>query len=368
MPLTIVHCADVHLETTFPDTRGGAGRRKALADAFVRIVDEAIRCGADVLTIGGDLYEGERAGPQTFRFLADQFARFGKPVYIAPGNHDSYGPGALYARKDLPSNVRVFNEAAWRAYPLAADVTLWGFGHTPGDPGRPFEKARFERGGTQIALVHGSDEARCPPNKRVTAPFNTAEVVASGATLLLTGHYHGGYVVSQGGKPVLAYPGSPEPIKFGEGPGHGALALRIEGGAIDVRPIPIARTRMVDLNCDLTDVAHEHGAFERIWPVLAGYGADDFVRLHLRGTVAEGTRIDRALIEDRLGSTLGSLEVSDETNSFDFDSIAREPTVRGHVVRDLLALRREREGDAAREAESALRFAVAAFDGTEIAP
>ncbi len=368
MPLTIVHCADVHLETTFPETRGGGGRRKALADAFVRIVDEALRRGADVLTIGGDLYESERAGPQTFRFLAEQFARFRKPVFVAPGNHDPYGPGSLFARKDLPSNVRIFNEASWRAYPLAAEVTLWGFGHTAGDPGRPFAEARFERNGTQIALVHGSDEARCPPKKRVTAPFNTSEVVASGASLLLTGHYHGGYVVSQGGKPVLAYPGSPEPIKFGEGPGHGALEVRVDGGAIAVRPILIARTRMVDLDCDLSGVEHEHGAFERIRPVLADYGLDDFVRLRLTGNVAEGTRIDRALIEERLGAALGSLEVNDETHSFDLASIAREPTVRGHVVRDLLALRRESDGDAARDAEWGLRYAVAAFEGTEIAP
>ena len=41
MSLTILHCADVHLETTFPETRGGAARRKSLGDAFVRIVDEA---------------------------------------------------------------------------------------------------------------------------------------------------------------------------------------------------------------------------------------------------------------------------------------------------------------------------------------
>ena len=69
MPLRIVHCADVHLETVFPETRGGAARRHALADAFVRIVDEALARDADVLTIGGDLYEAERAGPQTARFL-----------------------------------------------------------------------------------------------------------------------------------------------------------------------------------------------------------------------------------------------------------------------------------------------------------
>jgi len=38
MPFTLVHCADLHLDTTFPEVRGGAVRRKGLADALFRIV------------------------------------------------------------------------------------------------------------------------------------------------------------------------------------------------------------------------------------------------------------------------------------------------------------------------------------------
>jgi DNA repair exonuclease SbcCD nuclease subunit len=361
MPLRIVHCADVHLETTFAQTRGGAARRKSLADAFVRIVDEALARRADVLTIGGDLYESERAGPQTVRFLFEQFARFGKPIFIAPGNHDPHAPASLLARGDLPDNVRVFNEAAWRAYPLDKDVTLFGFGHTPAEPGRPFERARFERGGVQLALVHGSDEQGLPPHKRATAPFNKAEVVASGATLLMTGHYHGGYVVRDGKRPVFAYPGSPEPIKFGEGEAHGALFVTIESsGAVAVEPIPTAKTRLLDSTCDLGGVTNEHAAFERLEAALAGHDRNDYVRLRLVGNVEPGTRLDVALMEDRLGTGLGSLAIEDATIAYDYASIAREPTVRGHVVRDLLEL--GAEGDAA------LRYALAAFDGAEIAP
>jgi len=356
----IVHCADIHLETTFAETLGGAARRKALAEAFVRIVDEARALGADALTIGGDLYESERAGPQTLRFLHEQFARFGKPVFVAPGNHDPHAPSSLLARGTLPPNVRVFNEAAWRAYPLGDAVTLYGFGHTPAEPGRPFEHARFERGGVQIALVHGSDEERCPPNKRATAPFSAAEVIASGATLLLTGHYHGGYTVHHEGRPLFAYPGSPEPIKFGEGTVHGALVVTIEDHEVRVEPIPTAQTRLVDLDCDVSGSSNEHAAFARIEPALEGFGRNDFVRLRLRGAVEPGTRLDTALIEERLGAHLGSLAVVDATVSFDYAAIAREPTVRGHVTRDLLEL--------GSEGEAALRFALSAFEGDEIAP
>ena len=358
MPLRIVHCADVHLETTFPETRGGGGRRKALADAFVRIIDEALAREADILTIGGDLYEAERTGPQTVRFLFEQFARFGRPIYVAPGNHDPHTPASPLARGDLPENVRLFNEAAWRAYPLREGVTLYGFGHTPTEPGHPFARARFERGGVQLALVHGSDQERCPPGKRATAPFRADEIVASGATLALTGHYHGGYVSSHAQRPIFAYPGSPEPIKFGEGDVHGALLVTVERDLASVAALPLARTRLVELECDLRGATSEYAVFASVENVLASYGADDYVRLRLHGAVAPGTRVDAELLIERFGATLGSLEIVDTTVAYDFAAIALEPTVRGHVVRDLLE-----RGDVA-----ALRYAVAAFDGSDIAP
>lgn len=366
---TIVHCADVHLETTFPEVRGGARRRAALADAFARVVDLALEHKADALTIGGDLYEAERAGPQTARFLAEQFARFAKPVFIAPGNHDPHSPSSLLATGDLPPNVRIFNEAAWLAFPLTEDITLFGFGHAPAEPGRPFVRARFERGRTRIALVHGSDEERCPPNKRATAPFTAAEVVASGATLLMTGHYHGGYVAhTSGGKPVFAYPGSPEPIKFGERGTHGALIVRISGARVTVEPVELARTRLIERECDLSGASAEPAVLSAVEAALDGCGANDYLRLRLVGQPLAGTRVDAALIAERYGGALGALDVHDESVAYDYEAVAREPTVRGRAVRDLLALAHSADAERAADAKRALRYCLAAFDGAAIAP
>lgn len=366
--LTLIHCADVHLETSFPGVRGGAARRAALGDALIRIVDEACRRRADALLVGGDLYESERAGPQTMRFLCEQFARFGGPVFVAPGNHDPWSPSALLARGDLPPNVRVFDEAAWRAYPLSDDVVLYGFGHTPAEPGRPFAGARFERGGVRIALVHGSDEERCPPNKRATAPFRADEIAASGASILLTGHYHGGYAAARtDGTPLFAYPGSPEPIKFGEGGTHGALVVTVDGARVALEPFGTARTRLLERTCDLGGATNEHDVLARAAAALEGCGSGDYVKLALDGLVAPGTRVDAELVAERLGAGLGALEVDDRTIRCDYAELAGEPTVRGRVVADLLAVGRD-DPSRADEAERALRFAVAAFEGAPIVP
>jgi DNA repair exonuclease SbcCD nuclease subunit len=365
MPTTIVHAADVHLETAFTEVRGGARRRAALADAFVRIIDLALERRADVLTIGGDLYEAQRAGPQTARFIFTQLARFGGPVLVAPGNHDPYAAGALYARDDRPPNLRVFAEPAWSAFPVAPDVTIYGFGHAPAEPGRPFAGARFNRPGTRIALVHGSDEDRCPPGKRATAPFTVAEIVAAGADLALSGHYHGGTVVcDEDGRPRLAYPGSPEPIKFGERGAHGALVVTVDAGAIAIETVELARTRTIDLDVSLDDAASEHAVLAALEHALQQYGNGDYLRLRLVGTIAPGTRIDRDLIADRFASSLGALELRDATVTADYAAIAHEPNVRGRAVADLLAL--VANGD--EDARAALRYTVAAFAGGEIKP
>ncbi len=369
MPYLIAHCADVHLETTFSNRRGGSYRRRALADAFVRIVDEAIARAADALTIGGDLYEAERAGPQTARFLANECVRFGKPVFVAPGNHDPYGPHHLLARGALPPNVRIFDEAAWRPYALAEGITLWGFGHTGAEPGRPFANARFDRsGGVQIALVHGSDESRCPPGKRATAPFSEDEVAESGADLLLTGHYHGGYTIERAGKPFIAYPGSPEPIKFGEG-AHGMLFVHIADDAtIALERVPVGRTRLHDVTCACDDAPDDRAVHAHLRAALAAYDANDFVRVRLTGLVAPATRIETDELEDAFAH-LGSLEVIDATTACDPELLAQERTVRGHSIADLLQrARNTSDREAAADAERALRYVALAFSGGEVAP
>jgi len=362
--LTIVHAADVHLETVFADVRGGGRRRAALADAFARIVDLALIRHADVLTIGGDLFEAVRAGPQTARLIYEQFARFGRPVFVAPGNHDAYAAHSLYARDDKPANVRVFGEAAWAAFPLAEGITLYGFGHTPAEPGRPFARARFDRPGVRLALVHGSDEDRCPPGKRATAPFTTAEIIASGATIALCGHYHGGYVVAEGGEPILAYPGSPEPIRFGESGAHGALVVTVAAGRVRVEPVSIARTRLIECDVRVDGATNERAVYAAIESALEGYGSEDYVRMRLQGTVARGTRVDRDVLAERAGTRLAALDIVDRTIAADYAELAREPNVRGHVIHDLL----ERLASGNRDAERALAYVVAAFEGADITP
>ena len=66
---------------------------------------------ADALFCAGDLYEHDRVTPDTGRFLQATFTELAPcPVYLAPGNHDWYGPDSLYALVEWSPNVHVFRK------------------------------------------------------------------------------------------------------------------------------------------------------------------------------------------------------------------------------------------------------------------
>src|SRR5437588_12782486 len=100
MSYRILHLADLHLDRAFA-SMGCHGelarrRRRGLRDALRRAGELAQQHDCGAVTIGGDLYEHERAGFETARFLVETFAAW-RPmrVFIAPGNHDPFVPASL---------------------------------------------------------------------------------------------------------------------------------------------------------------------------------------------------------------------------------------------------------------------------------
>src|SRR4051794_13120948 len=125
--MKLLHFSDLHLDTPF-QWAGPAlarARRQALRTALTRILSLADSLGVDALVCGGDLYEHERFSPDTGEFLRDIFAQLDRSVFLAPGNHDWYGPASLYRQLDWSSNVHVFTDAALKPVELTDGFTLW---------------------------------------------------------------------------------------------------------------------------------------------------------------------------------------------------------------------------------------------------
>ncbi|MGH3828312.1 MAG: metallophosphoesterase family protein, partial [Pseudonocardiaceae bacterium] len=130
--MRLLHFADLHLDTPFRWARGevARARRRGLRDTLLRIRTLADEQRVDALTCGGDLYEQDRFTPDTMEFLRSTFAELHPlPVFLAPGNHDWFGPASLYHQVKWAPNVHVFDESKLVPVSLADGITLWGAGH-----------------------------------------------------------------------------------------------------------------------------------------------------------------------------------------------------------------------------------------------
>ena len=338
--MKIVHFSDLHLDSTF--TWAGASgdaarrRRQALRDTLLRIADLTRAEGADALFCGGDLYEHERAGRDTGEFLRQTFASLDPiPVYLAPGNHDWYGPDSLYALVDWSSNVHVFSESALRPVELETAVTLWGAAHcAPANTDNFLDGFRAEGPGTHLALFHGAENSWFSDQgegKQPHAPFDAAQIAAVGIDHAFLGHYH---------RPKDAdrhtYPGNPDPLAFGEDGERGAVLATIDAvGQITSERHNVAHTDVHDFEIDISGYTTQQQIRDALAEQVDGRGG--FARLTVRGDIAPEISVTESDLRDAMRAfdavqiRLGALRPG-----YDFEALRVEPTVRGQFVADVL--------------------------------
>ena len=335
--MKIVHFSDLHLDSVFAWTTGAARkRRQALRDTLNNIVELAIEIEADAVLCGGDLYEHERFTPDTASFLRSTFESL-QPirVFIAPGNHDWYGPQSLYRQVSWSENVHVFDTDRLQPMELQDGLILWGAAHrAPANTSGFLEEFKVDRDGVHIALFHGSERgwfSHQGDRKTLHAPFDAHQIEASGLRHAFLGHYH-----RPRDDEMFTYPGNPDPLTFGEDGKRGAVIATVEGnGEVERVRRDVSVTEVHDLCVDITGSASQQDVRDRMRDALdklTGYA-----RVTLSGEPSEDIDIrprELSSVDWGLDSVL--VEVGAVHIAYDLDLIREEQTVRGEFVRDAL--------------------------------
>lgn len=331
--------SDLHLDSAFRWLRPEAARRRrqALRDVLVRIVDLAQEERVDAVLCGGDLYEHDRFTPDTANFVRSEFERLAPiRVFIAPGNHDWYGEKSLYRAVTWSPNVHVFTENRLRPVELEDGLTLWGAAHlVPANTPNLLKGPPVDRGGVNLALFHGS-ERTCfleqEEGKTPHAPFDATDIERAGIDHALLGHFHRPKIAK-----LFTYPGNPDPLSFGEDGDRGAVLVDIApDGTISRTTRRVAISAVHDVTIDVTGCESQQDVRDKVRDGLTGLtGA---VRVTLTGELAKDVELDVRSLESSAPQLDGLAIRADGLHvAYDLDAIAKEPTVRGQFVRDVMA-------------------------------
>jgi DNA repair exonuclease SbcCD nuclease subunit len=353
--------SDLHLDTPFrwASPQVARRRRQALRDTLRAIRTLALSQGVDALLCAGDLYEHDRTAADTGAFLRSEFAAVDPlPVFLAPGNHDWYGPDSLYQQVEWSPNVYVFTEDKLAPVSLAQGFTLWGAAHRhPANTDGFLDGFQVDRGGVNLALFHGSEQTLLPyqeSGKKPHAPFRAEQIAAAGLHHALVGHFHTPRQAQE-----YTYPGNPDPLTFGESGERGAVIVEVAtDGSVTRQVHKVAVSQVHDITVSLDGVEHNDQVRERIAGALAPLSG--CVRLTLTGEVSPEVNVRL----EHLGELAPHLEavipkLGGLRASYDLAALAQEQTVRGRFVRDVQA-------DRGLDAELRRRILITglrAFDG-----
>ena len=369
--LKILHTGDIHLDSPFGalTPRFAETRRNDLRAAFTSMITYAKMNNVDIMLVSGDVFDSEYVTKETLSLISRELEGFGRPVFIAPGNHDPATADGVWQRYSFPDNVCIFREPKLASVDLDdLGVTVYGFGfdspEMPENPLAGFTVRDRER--INLLVCHaelGGAGGMC-------CPMTAAQIEAFGADYTALGHIHN--PPSPGRNNRYSYCGCLEPRAFDELGAKGALIVEIDKEGresyVNIKPVRFSKRRYErgEAVVDGAETMADIDSAIKMYVYDNRLGDDTLLELTLKGYVSPSLLIDT---ESTDGAAFGLcyLKVTDETvPDIDLSALFTDVTIRGAVYRQLKPIiesEDEREREVGRRA---LRYAFSALSGDSI--
>ncbi len=308
--LKLIHGADLHLDSPFSGLppEQAAQRRREQRELLSRLASLARERQADLVLLSGDLLDSRQTYRETAQALVEALAAIPCPVFLAPGNHDAYGPKSLYAALDYPENVHLFQTAQLQGVELPGlQCVVYGCAfrasHREDSPLAGFSAAQAPEGWTKLGVLHGDVEG-----SGGYAPISRQEIAESGLDYLALGHVHQYSGLQREGNTFWAYPGCPEGRGFDETGDKGVLCLEVGPGECRGELVPLCRRRYWVLQADVTG----QDPLEAAQAVLTPERREDICRVIFTGERGEAP-LDLDALAARLEGRCWALTLRDGT-------------------------------------------------------
>lgn len=370
--IRIIHMGDLHLDSPFSSLGVDKSeiRRRELRATFTSIMYYIKEVAADIVLISGDLFDDGYASAETAELLCSQFAALPDCRFvIAPGNHDPYTRGSLYASGKLPKNVCVFTSEGLQRFvfeDLNTEVYGWAF-CAPSLSESPLAGKCADDNG-RLHLVCGHCDMASPLS--TYCPVTKEDVVRFGAHYNAFSHIHKTPELQKENGVTWSYSGFVEGRSFDECGKGGIYFIEAKTGgdfALDIKRKNIARRHYEWEEIDVSGCSTLQEVAEKIDARIKEkkYGEETLLRVTLQGEVAPSlenlSRLESAV------RGLFLLEIDDKTSpTFDAGLLEKDMTIRGELYRELLPLLTGGTPEERATASAALKMGLAALSGRNI--
>ena len=370
--IRIIHMGDLHLDSPFSSLGVDKSeiRRRELRATFTSIMYYIKEVAADIVLISGDLFDDGYATTETVELLCKEFASLPDCRFIiAPGNHDPYTRGSLYASKKLPENVCVFHTEGLSRYifdDLNTEVYGWAF--CSSSLSESPLAGRVCEGNGRLHLVCGHCDMANPLS--TYCPVTKDDVVRFGAHYNAFSHIHKNPELCQENGVTWSYSGFVEGRSFDECGKGGIYYIEAKTSgdfALTVKRKNIARRHYEWEKLDVSGAASLNDVAEKIDALIKEkkYGEETLLRVTLHGAIAPSVE-NLSRLEGAVRGIF-MLEIDDKTSpTFDGGVLERDMTMRGELYRELLPLLTSGTPEERATASAALKIGLAALEGRNI--
>lgn len=353
-PLKLLCSADWHLDSPFRslNSEQAALLRRRAREIPAELARLARELEADMLLLGGDLFDSGAPYLESSRALEQAFEDLDLPVFISPGNHDWCAPDSPWEHLVLPEHVHVFRKnrlervsTPWADVYGAAFTRPESGGLLPG-----FAAARTP-GKYNLLLLHADlfgDSRYCP--------IRPEELARSGLDLAVLGHIHRPMAPRKLGGVWTCYPGCPMGRGFDECGPRGAMLVTLTETGCTGELIELAFPRYETIPVPVTG----RDPYEALAQAVSAARPGDICRFVLTG---EAGQLPGAAALEPLARRrgLGAAFLRSEALPAPSDG----GTLRSSLI-DLTRERMDAAGTDERQAiAEALQWALAALDGAE---
>lgn len=351
--MKFVHIADLHVGQTFESASFGGQfgtiKRQAIKENLRKVIEFCNQQTVDFLLMAGDCIEADYAQIGDWLDMRYLFEQLDKTrVIMIAGNHD---PTTLTQKAvqsiQWPDNVKIVEKAYEQLRFEQEDVTFFCTSWQAKN-GASFDyeylKERLNATTTtnNIGIFHGDIY-----NGDGYMPLDRKWLLNSELDYIALGHIHKMDIIAN----KLAYPGSLEPLDFGETGNHGFIYGTLEATGLNLQAVTQMIHPMKIHELDISGLTSMMEILDAIKKAVERYQREDMLRLVLIGEMDEPFSLLKATVNDDwnlwIGSLISYLEVVDKTiGTLDLEQIYSEhkEDIIGYYIE---ALRQEGEKDVA---------------------